>query len=30
MKLGCLNVRGWGIGKSDDVCQELSEWNLDL
>ena len=30
MKLGCLNVRGWGIGKLEDVSQELSEWNLDL
>ena len=30
MKLGCMNVRGWGIGKFEDVCQELSEWNLDM
>ena len=30
MKLGCMNVRGWGIGKLEDVCKELNEWNLDM
>ncbi|MPC84238.1 hypothetical protein E2C01_078967 [Portunus trituberculatus] len=29
MKLGCMNMRGWGIGKFEDVCKELNE-NLDL
>ena len=30
MKFGCLNVRGWGIGKFHDVCKELNEWSLDV
>ena len=30
MKIGCLNVRGWGIGKLDDLSRELNEWNLDI
>ena len=30
MKLGCMNVRGWGIGKFEDVCKELNEWGLDM
>ena len=30
MKLGCVNVRGWGIGKFSDLCQELNEWNIDV
>ena len=30
MKFGCLNVRGWGVGKFQDVCKELNEWRLDL
>ena len=30
MKFGCLNVRGWGTGKFQDVCKELNEWSLDV
>lgn len=30
MKIGCMNVRGWGVGKYEDVCKELSEWNFDM
>ena len=30
MKFGCLNVRGWGVGKFQDVCKELNEWRLDV
>ncbi len=30
MKLVCMNVRGWGIGKFENVCRELNEWSLDL
>ena len=25
-----MNVRGWGIGKFEDVCRELNEWRMDL
>ena len=25
-----MNVRGWGIGKFEDVCKEVNEWNFDL
>ena len=30
MKFGCLNVRGWGVGKFRDMCKELNEWSLDV
>ena len=30
LKIGCLNVRGWGVGKFEDVCSELKEWNFDI
>ena len=30
MKIGCLNVRGWGVGKFADACKELSQWKLDM
>ena len=30
MKIGCINVRGWGLGKCEDVCCELNSWNMDL
>ena len=30
MKIGCVNVRGWGTEKLEDVCKELNEWKLDL
>ena len=30
MKVGCVNVRGWGIGKFEDACKELNEWKLDV
>ena len=25
-----MNVRGWGIGKLDDVCKELNELEFEL
>ena len=30
MRIGCVNVRGWGTGKFEDLCKELNEWNFDL
>ena len=30
MKIGCMNVRGWGVGKCEDVCKEVNEWNFDV
>ena len=30
VKFGCMNVRGWGVGKFEDVCKELSVWEFDL
>ena len=30
MKFGCVNVRGWGLGKYEDVCKEFLEWKFDL
>ena len=30
MKFGCLNVRGWGLGKFEDIFKELSEWSFDF
>ena len=30
MKVGCVNVRGWSIGKFEDACKELNEWKLDV
>ncbi|MPC48845.1 hypothetical protein E2C01_042630 [Portunus trituberculatus] len=30
MKIGCVNVRGWGTGKFEDVSKELEEWHFDL
>ena len=30
MKIGCVSVRGWGVGKYEDVCKELSEWKFDV
>lgn len=26
----CINLRGWDMGRSDDVSRELEEWKLDL
>ena len=28
MKLGCMNVRGWCIGKFEDECKDLNERGL--
>lgn len=28
--LGCLNVRGWGVGKLEDMTKELREWDLHV
>ena len=25
-----MNVRGWGVGKFEDVCKELKEWKFDI
>ena len=30
MHEGWVHERGWVIGKFEDVCKELNEWNLDL
>ena len=30
MRIGCMNVRGWGVGKYEDVCKELQEWKFDV
>ncbi|XP_045115954.1 uncharacterized protein LOC123507257 [Portunus trituberculatus] len=30
MRIGCVNVRGWGTGKFEDLCKELNEWSLDV
>ena len=30
MKIGSLNVNGWGVGKLDDICREMSEWDFDV
>ena len=30
LKFGCMNVRGWGVGKLEDVCKELNEWKFDI
>lgn len=30
MKFGCVKVRGWSIGKFEDVCKELNEWHFDI
>ncbi|MPC72198.1 hypothetical protein E2C01_066495 [Portunus trituberculatus] len=30
VKFGCMNVRGWGVGKFEDVCRELEEWKFDI
>ena len=30
VRLGCINVRGWGVSKLDDVSKEMCEWNIDI
>lgn len=30
MKVGCLNVRSWGVGKFEDLCKELDDWKQDV
>ena len=30
LKFGCVNVRGWGVGKFEDICRELNEWKFDM
>ena len=30
MRLGCINVRGWGGGKFEDMSEVLNEWNFDI
>ncbi|KAF2358273.1 hypothetical protein FHG87_010971 [Trinorchestia longiramus] len=29
VKFGCINVRGWNVGKLDDLAEELEEGRLD-
>ncbi|MPC34628.1 hypothetical protein E2C01_028024 [Portunus trituberculatus] len=30
MRIGCMNVRRWNIGKFKYVSKELNEWHFDL
>ena len=30
LRMGCLNVRGWGISKFEDVSNELNKWNVEI
>ena len=29
LKFGCVNVRGWGVDKFEDLGRELNEWSFD-
>ena len=29
LKFGCVNVRGWDVGKLKDLGRELNEWRFD-
>ena len=29
LKFGCVNVRGWGVDKFEDLGRELNEWRFD-
>ena len=30
LSIGCVNVRGWGTGKLEDLSKELEEWKMDI
>ena len=30
MRFGCVNVRGWGVGKLEDMSTEMYEWGMDV
>ena len=30
MRFACVNVRGWGVSKLEDMSKEMSEWNIDI
>lgn len=30
VRFGCVNVRGWGVEKFEDVSKELCEWGMDV
>jgi hypothetical protein len=25
-----VNIRGWGVGKMDDICAEMENWDMDI